>query len=173
MRYAAFLRAINVGTHNRIKMAELREVCLKAGLTNVSTYLQTGNILFDFEGDSETAATTIEAALTAHGLRNAPAVVRTREELAELLALDVFEAFPADAFRQYVTLFRNPLPQDLPETAHDVIHVAAVREREVLTAMPLERPQGLDINGFLSKATRMEGTTRYWHVVAEVGRLLG
>lgn len=173
MRYAAFLRAINVGTHNRVKMADLRELCLKAGLENVSTYLQTGNILFEFDGDSEQAAVTIEAALTAHGLRNAPAVVRTRDELAELLALDVFDAFPADAYRQYVTLFRNPLPKDLAPAEHEVIHVAAIRAQEVLTAMPLERPQGLDINGFLSKATRMEGTTRYWHVVAEVGRLLG
>lgn len=172
MRYAAFLRAINVGKHNRITMVALRELCAAAGLRDVSTYLQTGNLLFEFEGDAEIAAQTIEAALTAHGLRNAPAVVRSLPELDDLLAAGKFEDFPIESFTRFVTLFRSPLPADVTATTAGMVHVVAVRGREILSAVPVDRPQGVDVNGALSKAVKLDGTTRYWHVLEEVTRLL-
>jgi len=173
MRYAAFLRAINVGAHNRIKMSELRDLCAAAGLGGVTTYLQTGNLLFDVDADAESAAVTIEAALAARGLRNATAVVRTADELAALLATDAFASFPAERFTRYVTLFRSPLPAEVRAVENEFVHLVRVREREILAAMPLERPQGVDLNATLSKSVRLDGTTRYWHVVEAVARLLG
>ena len=71
-----------------------------------------------------------------------------------------------------MTLFRETLPPDVVAGANRQFHVVAVQQREILTAAPLERPQGLDINGWLSKQVRSEGTTRYFHVVEEVARLL-
>jgi uncharacterized protein (DUF1697 family) len=45
-QYVAFLRGINVGGNNLIKMAEL-QLCLSAtGLSDVQTYIQSGNIIF-------------------------------------------------------------------------------------------------------------------------------
>ena len=172
MRYAAFLRAINVGKHNRITMAALRELCESAGLRNVSTHLQTGNLLFEFDGEAEAAAQTIEAALTAHGLRNAPAVVRSLPELDDLLGAGKFEEFSRESFTRFVTLFRRPLPDGASATTAGMVHVVMVREREILSAVSVERPQGVDVNGALSKAVKLDGTTRYWHVLEEVARLL-
>jgi uncharacterized protein (DUF1697 family) len=173
VRYAAFLRAINVGKHNRIRMADLRMLCLEAGLRDVSTYLQTGNILFDFDGAHEAAGATIETALAAHGLRNAPAAVRSLEDLDALLDASPFGAYPVETFTRFVTLFRNALPPGVPRLPEEgAVNIVAVREREILTAVPVHRPRGVDVNGALSKAVRLEGTTRYWHVVEEVARLL-
>ena len=172
MRYAAFLRAINVGKHNRITMAELRALCAEAGLADVSTYLQTGNVLFESGLAAEDAATAIEDALVQRGLRNAPAVVRSLEHLEATIAGNPFAAFPAETHSRSVTLFRETLPPDVVAGANRQFHVVAVQQREILTAAPLERPQGLDINGWLSKQVRSEGTTRYFHVVEEVARLL-
>jgi uncharacterized protein (DUF1697 family) len=45
-RYAALLRGINVGGRNPVPMVELREVFTTAGFTDVSTYIQSGNVLF-------------------------------------------------------------------------------------------------------------------------------
>jgi len=171
MRYAAFLRAINVGKHNRITMAALRELCDGAGLRDVSTYLQTGNVLFEFDGDAEAAAQTIEAALTAHGLRNAPAVVRSLPELDDLLTAGKFDGFPRESFTRFVTLFRRPLPAEVSAGA-GMVHVVAVREREILSAVSVDRASGVEVNGALSKAVKLDGTTRYWHVAEEVTRLL-
>jgi uncharacterized protein (DUF1697 family) len=51
--YAAFLRGINVGGRI-VKMADLKACLEAAGLQNVRTLLQSGNVLF--ESDSEAAA---------------------------------------------------------------------------------------------------------------------
>ena len=46
MSYVALLRAVNVGG-TKLPMADLRALLEGLGLTNVRTYLQSGNALFD------------------------------------------------------------------------------------------------------------------------------
>ena len=46
-RYVALLRGINVGGKNIIKMPALKEAFEANGFENVSTYIQSGNVLFD------------------------------------------------------------------------------------------------------------------------------
>lgn len=46
MQYAAFLRGINVGGRNIAKMADVKQLFLEMGLTQVRTYIQSGNVLF-------------------------------------------------------------------------------------------------------------------------------
>ncbi len=44
--YIALLRGVNVGGRNRVKMADLK-ICLEAlGLSDITTYIQSGNIVF-------------------------------------------------------------------------------------------------------------------------------
>ncbi len=45
-KYVALLRGINVGGRNKVPMATLREAMEAAGHTDVSTYIQSGNVLF-------------------------------------------------------------------------------------------------------------------------------
>ncbi len=47
MRYIALLRGINVGGNNTVSMATLKERFELSGYTNVSTYINSGNVLFD------------------------------------------------------------------------------------------------------------------------------
>ncbi|AVL00993.1 DUF1697 domain-containing protein [Pediococcus inopinatus] len=47
MRYLMLLRGINVGGHNRVVMKELRENLAAVGFTNVSSYINSGNLIFD------------------------------------------------------------------------------------------------------------------------------
>lgn len=50
--YIALLRGINVGGHRRIAMAELRSLLEKNTLKKVSTYIQSGNVVFQSENES-------------------------------------------------------------------------------------------------------------------------
>lgn len=50
--YIALLRGINVSGHNIIKMADLKTLLTKAGLQNVVTYIQSGNIVFNSDETS-------------------------------------------------------------------------------------------------------------------------
>ncbi len=45
-KYVALLRGINVSGHNIIKMAKLKEVLVQYDFVEVSTYLQSGNVVF-------------------------------------------------------------------------------------------------------------------------------
>ncbi len=45
------LRGINVGGNNLIKMGDLRALLTKAGYENVRTYIQSGNVAFEYEGE--------------------------------------------------------------------------------------------------------------------------
>ena len=62
MEYVALLRGINVGGKNKVVMSELREQIAAAGFVNVRTYINSGNLLFEAEGDAprEDVAQVIE-----------------------------------------------------------------------------------------------------------------
>jgi uncharacterized protein (DUF1697 family) len=47
MRYVALLRGINVGGKTLVKMADLKTSIEALGLENVSTYIASGNVLFE------------------------------------------------------------------------------------------------------------------------------
>jgi len=48
-RFLALLRGINVGGNNIIKMADLKACFETMGFANVSTYIQSGNVIFSSE----------------------------------------------------------------------------------------------------------------------------
>lgn len=51
-RYFAFLRAINVGGHT-VKMGQLREIFESLGLSNVGTFIASGNLIFEARSHEE------------------------------------------------------------------------------------------------------------------------
>jgi uncharacterized protein (DUF1697 family) len=46
MNYVALLRGINVGGNNKVAMSDLRDCFEKQGFNDVSTYINSGNVLF-------------------------------------------------------------------------------------------------------------------------------
>lgn len=46
MKYVALLRGINVGGNNKVVMSELKKVFETLGFTDVSTYINSGNVIF-------------------------------------------------------------------------------------------------------------------------------
>lgn len=60
MKYVALLRGVNVGGKNNVSMAELKVCFEKLGYTDVSTYINSGNILFSSDKSSEVLMSEIE-----------------------------------------------------------------------------------------------------------------
>ena len=64
MRYVALLRGINVGGRTLVKMGDLKACFESLGFGGVSTYIASGNVLFESdEADAATLTTTIEGAI--------------------------------------------------------------------------------------------------------------
>jgi uncharacterized protein (DUF1697 family) len=51
MKYLALLRGINVGGNKKVDMKTLREVFESLGFTDVSTYINSGNVIFESDSD--------------------------------------------------------------------------------------------------------------------------
>lgn len=61
MKYIALLRGVNVGGNNKISMKELRACFEEAGFRNVTSYINSGNVIFDsLEPDRLTLIKTCE-----------------------------------------------------------------------------------------------------------------
>lgn len=83
--YIALLRGINVGGKNRIKMAELRRALEMTGLSQVQTYIQSGNVLFESEDDRELLCKRIENEIeTVFGF-SISVILRTAAELSRII----------------------------------------------------------------------------------------
>ena len=107
-RYIAFLRGLNVGGHT-VKMDALRQHFEDLGLRSVSTFIASGNVIFESD---ETAPATlerrIEAALKAALGYEVATFLRTDAELAAIAAYTPFpdaEARASDT--RYVLFLQN------------------------------------------------------------------
>jgi len=111
--HVALLRGINVGGNNRVPMAELREVVTSLGHTGVTTYIQSGNVLFTAAATSTSElAPALETAITdTFGVRS-PVVVLTRDELAKILSDNPFTDEPNPKM-VHVVFLSSALTQDL------------------------------------------------------------
>jgi uncharacterized protein (DUF1697 family) len=87
-RYAALLRGVNVGGHNRVEMARLREVLSSAlGYEDVATLLQSGNAVFTAPASAKAnGGPTIEAAIAEHFGVNVKVLVRDATAMAKVVA---------------------------------------------------------------------------------------
>ena len=76
-RFAAFLRAVNVGGTGKLPMADLRAMCAEVGFENARTYIASGNVVFDWDGDAEAAQELLAEALAAYAGKPVGVMVRT------------------------------------------------------------------------------------------------
>lgn len=89
----ALLRGINLGSHNRVPMAELRGHLSGLGYGDVGTLLQSGNVVLDTDVSSKQLAADVERELSERFGVRSPVVVRTRAQLAKVVALDPLRDF--------------------------------------------------------------------------------
>lgn len=90
-KYIAFLRAINVGGHNKIKMDYLKELFESMGLKNVETFIASGNVIFDSnEKDRGKLEKKIEKTLLASLGYEVTTFIRTTDEIAAAAQYDPF-----------------------------------------------------------------------------------
>ena len=108
--HLALLRGINVGGNNVIPMRDLKACFEAMGFADVTTYIQSGNVLFTANGDTASLETTIEAALAKRFNYGATVVVLTAKELKRVVT-EAPPGFGSDpAAERYDVLFvKRPL----------------------------------------------------------------
>jgi uncharacterized protein (DUF1697 family) len=84
--FVALLRGVNVGGNNMISMRSLKESFESLGFTNVSTYINSGNIIFKTkENDARKLEKKIEQMLSKEYELDSKVVLRSLSEMASLI----------------------------------------------------------------------------------------
>jgi uncharacterized protein (DUF1697 family) len=86
MKHVALLRGINVGTTKRIEMKKLKILFEETGYTNVSTYINSGNVIFESSKSSEILQNEIRLNLHNKFGFDIPALVKSSNELIKIAA---------------------------------------------------------------------------------------
>lgn len=84
-KYVALLRGINVGGHNKLKMAELRDALQPLGLQNIRTYIQSGNILFESSESEALLQQQIQETIQTTFTITSTVIIRTAEEFRSIV----------------------------------------------------------------------------------------
>jgi uncharacterized protein (DUF1697 family) len=115
-RYIAFLRGINVSGHKIIKMEVLRKAFAEAGFTDVKTYIQSGNILFNSdEQNTEVLIINIEDLVEKEFGFRTDVILRRRAEIESILnTLRLTQRESGDDQKYYITFLKEEYPQLLP-----------------------------------------------------------
>lgn len=102
MRHIALLRGINVGTGNRIAMADLRRALTEHGAQGVRTLLNSDNVVLQSPLPTAAVAELVRTAIAEDlGLR-IPVMVRSAIEVAAVLAEDPFDGATTDDSRSFI-----------------------------------------------------------------------
>jgi uncharacterized protein (DUF1697 family) len=114
----ALLRGINVGSHKRIAMADLRELLSSLGYEDPRTLLQSGNVVLSADAPPADLASNLEREIRARFGVQTPVVVRTRKEVAAVVARDPLRSVvDQDKLYQVSFLSEKPDPKAMREIA--------------------------------------------------------
>jgi uncharacterized protein (DUF1697 family) len=166
-RQVALLRGINVGGNKPVAMAALRELFAELGYEDVTTYVNSGNVVFS--GPKATAKKLERAIEEAFGF-DVAVVLRSRDDLATVVEADPF-AGAADNPSRYLVLFSGSGKID-PKKAEGVQGGADERFAIVGAEAYLWLPGGFQKSRLLKEVTEKRlGVTltgRNWRTVEKL-----
>jgi uncharacterized protein (DUF1697 family) len=164
----ALLRGINVGGRRTVRMADVRAVFLEAGCRDVTTYIQSGNVVFTLPTPSpEDLRAELGRRLEAVAGFEVPVVLRRADELAVVVRDNPFRE--VDPGTVHVAF----LAEDPPPGTLDAVDLAAFAPEEVALVgrdVYLHLPDGMG-RAKLPQALpvlRTAATVRNWKTVTKL-----
>jgi uncharacterized protein (DUF1697 family) len=167
--WVSLLRAINLGSRNKVSMSVLRGLLEQAGFQDVRTYVQSGNIITRSSHRSPDAvAAAIGSIVAEHFAVDTPVAVRSPAQLRAVLEWNPFPEAAAERPKLVTVchLLATPKPADveglLGETGTEPI---AVRGDEVVIDYANGSHSSKVTPAWLSRRLKVEGTARNWRTL--------
>lgn len=176
-RFVALLRGINVGGRAKVPMAELRALCGRLGWAGAQTYIQSGNVVFEAEGEAAALEAALEEALGAKFGFTPAVMVRSAAQWQGSAAANPFPEAAAET-PNLVLMGLTKLP--VAAEADTALEARAAHgERVALAGGALWFHYRAGVGA--SKLTpalidRLAGsplTARNWRTVQKIGEMLG
>lgn len=174
VKYFAILRGINVGGKRKILMADLKTLFSELGFANIQTYIQSGNVLFDYEGEAvvSTLEDKVKAAISSTFSYDVPVIIRTITSLKESIANNPFySGLDTDIGQLHLTfLQQQPAPGDI-EIAKSFDYLPDKFEligQDVFLHCVGKYHKTKYSNNFFERKLKVTATTRNWKTVLKL-----
>ena len=174
-RQVALLRAVNLGPTRKLSMSALRDALADAGHQGIRTHLQSGNVVLE----SPLSAARLERQLEKE-IRDAfgfdvPVMVRTRRQLASVVAFDPLGEVATSGSRYHVTFLARPLAaraaRELAQ-AEVAPERLVVKGREIYAWLPDGVHRSRAARLLTEKRLGVAGTLRNWNTVRRLLEML-
>jgi len=173
--YIALFRGINVGGSNGLPMKELVAIMEDHGYTNIKTYIQSGNVVFESTGTlvrsfAKNIGDSIE---TKYGFK--PRImVLTAEELRNAAAANPFPK-AANEPKSLHLYFLTDTPQDPDIKALNELKTDSESFELIGRVFYLHAPDGIGRSKLAARAEKLTGvqaTARNWNTIAKLLELI-
>jgi uncharacterized protein (DUF1697 family) len=177
-KYVAFLRAINVAGHAKVKMSDLKQVFIAAGCKDVRSYIQSGNVLFEApESDTESRLQEIQNKLCELLGTEAIVMYRTFREVEDIVRTAPFKDIAADTDAKLYVTFLSRKPPHKPTlpllSPKEALEAVKVKNLEVFIVSRKKKNGFYGFpNNFIEKEFGVPATTRNWSTVTKIAKLL-
>jgi uncharacterized protein (DUF1697 family) len=170
-RQIALLRGINLGSSRRVAMPKLRELLEERGYEDVRTHLQSGNVVLSAATTGTRLERELEQAI-ADGLGiETTVIVRTRAELAKVVARNPL-ADVAENPARYLVSFLSAKPAPAAVRRLEAMDVApeqfVVHGREVYAWHPNGVQRSKLFKALADDALGVTATARNWNTVTRL-----
>ena len=170
--YAALLRGINLGSHNKVAMTDLRALFEDLDAEDVRTYVQSGNVVFRSKRTAAELETAAEREIAKALSLDVTVLMRTKAQLARLVRDNPFARKPEKAL--HVTFLAEKPPvarvRDLDPRGFEP-DTFEVSGREVYLHVPNGYGHSKLSNAYFEKALGVRATTRNWRTVTALAGL--
>lgn len=172
----SILRGINVGKR-KVLMTDLKSLYEKLGFKDVSTYIQSGNVIFktDKKMPDQQLAEKIQKAIYKQYGFDVPVINRTREELNKIISANPYEKIQGlEGSKLHVT-FLGVAPQQAAIALIGEIDYSPdkfiISGAEVFLHVPGSYAETKLSNSFFESKLKVSATTRNWNTVTKLGEL--
>lgn len=169
----ALLRGINVNGQKMISMEKLRILLTDLGLTGVTTYIQSGNVVFQSGREAHfVLEKKIKSAIQDIFGFSVPVMVKTKEEWEEIISRNPFVGKKdIDASKLHVTFLSDTPNQVVVEEILGMKYgddQCFFSGKEIYLFCPNGYGKTKFSNSFFEKQTKLIATTRNWQTVLKL-----
>jgi uncharacterized protein (DUF1697 family) len=173
--FVALLRGINVGGRSLIRMPELKSLLATMGFEDVSTYIQSGNVVFSSASDDrQKLAAELEKRIAAAFEVSPTVLLRTPAELAGIAASNPFLSRESDLSKLHVVFLSAPPSANAVgqlDPARSPPDEFSVHGREIYLHLPNGAGRSKLTIDYFEKRLGVRGTARNWKTLTKLVEL--
>ncbi len=175
--YISILRGINVSGQKKIRMADLKELYEELGFSDVSTYIQSGNVIFRPPGrvSEQELSERIENKIKDTYNFSVPVIIRSADEMRRTVEANpfLFEQH-GQMDKLHVTFLGEKPPSAEVNALHEMDFSPEkfkIIEREIYLYCPKGYGRTRLSNNFFESRLGVKATTRNWKTVSRLAEM--